>query len=49
MEFPRNQDIATLCINTIRTLSIDAVQAAIRPSGRHRWRSRRLPTCSGIA
>jgi transketolase len=28
MEFPRNQDIATLCINTIRTLSIDAVQAA---------------------
>ena len=27
-EFPRNQDIATLCINTIRTLSIDAVQAA---------------------
>ena len=28
MDFPRNQDIATLCINTIRTLSIDAVQAA---------------------
>jgi transketolase len=28
MEFPRNQDIATLCINTIRTLTIDAVQAA---------------------
>jgi transketolase N-terminal domain/subunit len=28
MEFPRNQDIATLCINTIRTLSIDAVQKA---------------------
>ena len=28
MEFPRNQDIATLCINTIRTLSIDAVEAA---------------------
>lgn len=27
-DFPRNQDIATLCINTIRTLSIDAVQAA---------------------
>ena len=26
--FPQNQDIATLCINTIRTLSIDAVQAA---------------------
>src|SRR3982750_2741775 len=28
MEFPRNQDIASLCINTIRTLTIDAVQAA---------------------
>src|SRR6187401_1359119 len=28
MEFPRNQDIETLCINTIRTLAIDAVQAA---------------------
>jgi transketolase len=28
MDFPRNQDIASLCINTIRTLSIDAVQAA---------------------
>jgi transketolase len=28
MDFPRNQDIATLCINTLRTLSIDAVQAA---------------------
>ena len=28
MDFPRNQDIATLCINTIRTLTIDAVQAA---------------------
>ncbi|HTP97775.1 MAG TPA: transketolase [Casimicrobiaceae bacterium] len=28
MDFPRNQDIDTLCINTIRTLSIDAVQAA---------------------
>ncbi|MFO1306498.1 MAG: transketolase [Burkholderiales bacterium] len=28
MEFPHNQDIDTLCINTIRTLSIDAVQAA---------------------
>jgi len=28
MEFPRNQDIASLCINTIRTLSIDAVQKA---------------------
>jgi len=27
-DFPRNQDIATLCVNTIRTLSIDAVQAA---------------------
>ena len=28
MAFPQDQDIATLCINTIRTLSIDAVQAA---------------------
>src|SRR6185369_14219988 len=28
MAFPHDQDIATLCINTIRTLSIDAVQAA---------------------
>src|SRR3982750_4140880 len=28
MEFPRNQDIASLCINTIRTLTIDAVQNA---------------------
>ena len=28
MDFPRNQDIDTLCVNTIRTLSIDAVQAA---------------------
>ncbi len=27
-DFPRNQDIATLCINTIRTLAIDAVEAA---------------------
>jgi len=28
MAFPHDQDIATLCINTIRTLSIDAVEAA---------------------
>ncbi len=28
MPFPQDQDIATLCINTIRTLAIDAVQAA---------------------
>ena len=28
MPFPKDQDIATLCINTIRTLSIDAVQKA---------------------
>jgi len=28
MAFPQDQDIATLCINTIRTLSIDAVEAA---------------------
>jgi transketolase len=28
MAFPQDQDIATLCINTIRTLAIDAVQAA---------------------
>src|SRR4029450_2442404 len=28
MAFPHDQDIATLCVNTIRTLSIDAVQAA---------------------
>jgi len=28
MDFPQNQDIDTLCINTIRTLAIDAVQAA---------------------
>jgi transketolase len=28
MALPQDQDIATLCINTIRTLSIDAVQAA---------------------
>ncbi|MFO1322990.1 MAG: transketolase [Burkholderiales bacterium] len=28
MAFPQNQDLATLCINTIRTLAIDAVQAA---------------------
>ncbi|MCC7217459.1 MAG: transketolase [Burkholderiales bacterium] len=28
MAFPHDTDIATLCINTIRTLTIDAVQAA---------------------
>ncbi|MFO1316354.1 MAG: transketolase [Burkholderiales bacterium] len=28
MAFPHDQDIATLCIDTIRTLTIDAVQAA---------------------
>ncbi len=28
MDFPHHQDIDTLCINTIRTLAIDAVQAA---------------------
>ena len=49
MEFPHDQDIATLCINTIRTLSIDAVQAASSAIPARRWRWRRSRTCCGIA
>ena len=37
----------TLCINTIRTLSMDAVQAANSGTRARRWRWRRWPTCSG--
>ena len=43
-------DLDTLCINTIRTLAMDAVQAGeLRPSGDADGAWRRSPTCSGSA
>ena len=42
-----SQDIDQLCINTIRTLSMDAVQQATRDIPEHRWRWRPWLTVCG--
>jgi len=42
-------EIDQLCINTIRTLSIDAVQQANSGHLEHQWRSRRWYTQFGTA
>ena len=44
-----DHELDQLSINTIRTLSIDAVQQASRDILEHRWRSHRWSIRSGTA